>query len=154
VLVSALLMVNLFFLSTSARQRLPITPHDAGCFAGERDGGIAGDTDRNGVLGWIAAYFRSVVFCNASAAYCDDGAVLGTVWVTQRYGNPAADLGSGHNQCQGRLQGDYLVRYQFVQYGCGRRDWPADHRHQCKHVSDFRVERRRYCLATSITMGI
>ena len=83
VLVSALLMVNLFFLSTSARAAtannttttLAVSP--ASVTAGSPVTLTATVSSGGSPL-----TSGQVVFCNASAAYCDDGAVLGTVWVT------------------------------------------------------------------------
>ena len=83
VLVLALLMVNLFFLSTSARAAtannttttLAVSP--ASVTAGSPVTLTATVSSGGSPL-----TSGQVVFCNASAAYCDDGAVLGTVWVT------------------------------------------------------------------------
>jgi hypothetical protein len=85
VLVSALLIVNLFFLSTSARAAtannttttLAVSP--ASVTAGSPVTLTATVSSGGSPL-----TSGQVVFCNASAAYCDDGAVLGTVWVTTR----------------------------------------------------------------------
>ena len=100
VLVLALLMVNLFFLSTSARAAtannttttLAVSP--ASVTAGSPVTLTATVSSGGSPL-----TSGQVVFCNASAAYCDDGAVLGTVWVTTSgTATLRRDLGSWHNR--------------------------------------------------------
>ena len=83
VLVLALLMVNLFFLSTSARAATAnTTTTTLAVSPASVTAGSPVTLTATVSSGGSPLTSGQVVFCNASAAYCDDGAVLGTVWVT------------------------------------------------------------------------